>query len=164
MILGSTLDMGVGPFLFFHTVNLVVQSLPLEYYTTKINSLPVILEIISLFKEQMVSHKRSTTFSNVENSCGSCQNTSPSHGRLRRWKTKSLSSLKAGISDASRCRSGNAQFGRFFVSVRKGGEQRGGFPRGENEGLHGYGKPSPEKQESDAQGQGAAVRHALAAG
>ena len=47
MILGSTLDMGVGPFLFFHTVNLVVQSLPLEYYTTKINSLPVILEIIS---------------------------------------------------------------------------------------------------------------------
>ena len=145
MILGSTLDMGVGPFLFFHTVNLVVQSLPLEYYTTKINSLPVILEIISLFKEQMVSHKRSTTFSNVENSCGSCQNTSPSHGRLRRWKTKSLSSLKAGISDASRCRSGNAQFGRFFVSVRKGGEQRGGFPRGENEGLHGYGKPSPEK-------------------
>lgn len=70
MILGSTLDMGVGPFLFFHTVNLVVQSLPLEYYTTKINSLPVILEIISLFKEQMVSHKRSTTFSNVENSCG----------------------------------------------------------------------------------------------
>ena len=69
MILGSTLDMGVGPFLFFHTVNLVVQSLPLEYYTTKINSLPVILEIISLFKEQMVSHKRSTTFSNVENNC-----------------------------------------------------------------------------------------------
>lgn len=54
MILGSTLDMGVGPFLIFHTVNLVVQSLPLEYYTTKINSLPVILEIISLFKEQMV--------------------------------------------------------------------------------------------------------------
>ena len=50
MILGSTLDMGVGPFLFFHTVNLVVQSLPLEYYTTKINSLPVILEIISLEK------------------------------------------------------------------------------------------------------------------
>ena len=47
MILGSTLDMGVGPFLIFHTVNLVVQSLPLEYYTTKINSLPVILEIIS---------------------------------------------------------------------------------------------------------------------
>lgn len=45
MILGSTLDMGVGPFLFFHTVNLVVQSLPLEYYTTKINSLPVILEL-----------------------------------------------------------------------------------------------------------------------
>ena len=35
MILGSTLDMGVGPFLFFHTVNLVVQSLPLEYYTTR---------------------------------------------------------------------------------------------------------------------------------
>lgn len=68
MILGSTLDMGVGPFLFFHTVNLVVQSLPLEYYTTKINYLPVILEIISLFKEQMVSHKRSTTFSNLENS------------------------------------------------------------------------------------------------
>ena len=54
MILGSTLDMGVGPFLFFHTVNLVVQSLLLEYYTTKIISLPVILEIISLFKEQMV--------------------------------------------------------------------------------------------------------------
>lgn len=45
MILGSTLDMGVGPFLFFHTVNLVVQSLPLEYYTTKINSLPVILKL-----------------------------------------------------------------------------------------------------------------------
>ena len=45
MILGSTLDMGLGP--FFHTVNLVVQSLPLEYFTTKINSLPVILEIIS---------------------------------------------------------------------------------------------------------------------
>lgn len=45
MILGSTLDIGVGPFLFFHTVNLVVQSLPLEYYTTKINSLPVILEL-----------------------------------------------------------------------------------------------------------------------
>ena len=37
--------MGVGPFLFFHTVNLVVQSLPLEYYTTKINSLPVILKL-----------------------------------------------------------------------------------------------------------------------
>ena len=80
MILGSTLDMGVGPFLFFHTVNLVVQSLPLEYYTTKINSLPVILEIISLFKEQMVSHKRSTTFSNVENSCGihACESLSKS--------------------------------------------------------------------------------------
>ena len=62
MILGSTLDMGVGPFLIFHTVNLVVQSLPLEYYTTKINSLPVILEMISLFREQMVSHKRSTIF------------------------------------------------------------------------------------------------------
>lgn len=45
MILGSTLDMGVEPFLFFHTVNLVVQSLPLAYYTTKINSLPVILEL-----------------------------------------------------------------------------------------------------------------------
>lgn len=80
MILGSTLDMGVGPFLFFHTVNLVAQSLPLEYYTTKINSLPVILEIISLFKEQMVSHKRSTTFSNVENSCGihACESLSKS--------------------------------------------------------------------------------------
>ena len=35
MILGSTLDMGVGPFLFFHTVNLVVQSLLLEYYITR---------------------------------------------------------------------------------------------------------------------------------
>lgn len=82
MILGSTLDMGVGPFLFFHTVNLVVQSLPLEYYTTKINSLPVILEIISLFKEQMVSHKRSTTFSNVENSCGihACEPSASSTG------------------------------------------------------------------------------------
>ena len=80
MILGSTLDMGVGPFLFFHTVNLVVQSLPLEYYTTKINSLPVILEIVSLFKEQMVSHKRSTTFSNVDNSCGihACESLSKS--------------------------------------------------------------------------------------
>lgn len=80
MILGSTLDMGVGPFLFFHTVNLVVQSLLLEYYTTKIISLPVILEIISLFKEQMVSHKRSTTFSNVENSCGihACESLSKS--------------------------------------------------------------------------------------
>ena len=80
MILGSTLDMGVGPFLFFHTVNLVVQSLLLEYYTTKIISLPVILEIILLFKEQMVSHKRSATFSNVENSCGihACESLSKS--------------------------------------------------------------------------------------
>ena len=67
MILGSTLDMGVGPFLFFHTVNLVVQSLPLEYSTTKINSLPVILEIISLFKEQMVSHKRSCKIQKTTN-------------------------------------------------------------------------------------------------